>query len=48
VHPNTVRYRLKRIQELIGWDATDAKDAFILQVALVTGGINDVETGSRR
>jgi hypothetical protein len=48
VHPNTVRYRLKRIQELIGWDATEAKDAFILQVALVTGGINDVETGSKR
>jgi hypothetical protein len=48
IHPNTVRYRLKRIQELIGWDATDARDAFILQVALVTGGINDVETGSRR
>jgi DNA-binding PucR family transcriptional regulator len=48
VHPNTVRYRLKRVQELIGWDPTDAKDSFILQVAMVTGGISDVETGLTR
>src|SRR5690606_17161436 len=23
VHPNTVRYRLKRVSEVIGWDATE-------------------------
>jgi hypothetical protein len=37
VHPNTVRYRLKRISELIGWDATGAREALILQVALIVG-----------
>jgi len=37
VHPNTVRYRLKRISELIGWDATGPREALILQVALIVG-----------
>lgn len=44
VHPNTVRYRLKRISEVIGWDATGAREALILQCALVTGSI--AERGS--
>ncbi|MDM4761951.1 helix-turn-helix domain-containing protein [Galbitalea sp. SE-J8] len=39
VHPNTVRYRLKRISELIGWDATGAREALILQAALIVGAI---------
>jgi len=39
VHPNTVRYRLKRISEVIGWDATGAREALILQCALVVGSI---------
>lgn len=39
VHPNTVRYRLKRISELIGWDATGAREALILQSALIIGSI---------
>ncbi|PDQ35255.1 MAG: PucR family transcriptional regulator [Candidatus Lumbricidophila eiseniae] len=37
VHPNTVRYRLKRVTELLGWDATIPRDAFVLQTALVVG-----------
>jgi hypothetical protein len=41
VHPNTVRYRLKRISELIGWDATGAREALILQTALIVGSINE-------
>lgn len=41
VHPNTVRYRLKRISELIGWDATGAREALILQCALILGQIAD-------
>ncbi len=41
VHPNTVRYRLKRISELIGWDATGAREALILQVALIVGSITE-------
>jgi hypothetical protein len=39
VHPNTVRYRLKRISEVIGWDATGAREALILQSALIVGSI---------
>jgi len=39
VHPNTVRYRLKRISEVIGWDATGAREALILQAALIIGSI---------
>ena len=39
VHPNTVRYRLKRISEVIGWDATGAREALILQTALILGSI---------
>ena len=27
VHPNTVRYRLKRAAETTGWDAADAREA---------------------
>ena len=41
VHPNTVRYRLKRISEVIGWDATGAREALILQSALILGSIAD-------
>jgi hypothetical protein len=39
VHPNTVRYRLKRVTEVIGWDATGAREALILQSALIVGSI---------
>lgn len=39
VHPNTVRYRLKRVSEVIGYDATGAREALILQAALVVGAI---------
>ena len=48
VHPNTVRYRLRRIQELIGWDPTEPGDAFVLKVSLILGQIADSEAGIRR
>jgi DNA-binding PucR family transcriptional regulator len=41
VHPNTVRYRLKRISDVIGWDATGAHEAFVLQVAMVLGSLGE-------
>ena len=41
VHANTVRYRLKRISEIIGWDATGAHEAFVLQVAMVIGSMSN-------
>lgn len=39
VHPNTVRYRLKRVSEVIGWDATGPREALILQTALILGAV---------
>ncbi|NEG69717.1 PucR family transcriptional regulator [Bifidobacterium choloepi] len=41
VHPNTVRYRLKRAAETIGWDATDPRDAFVLATAIAIGRMRD-------
>ncbi|MDQ1633246.1 MAG: hypothetical protein QOJ32_55 [Frankiaceae bacterium] len=37
VHPNTVRYRLRRVAELTGLAPTEARAAFVLRVALVLG-----------
>ncbi|SFS19069.1 PucR C-terminal helix-turn-helix domain-containing protein [Agrococcus baldri] len=41
VHPNTVRYRLKRISEIIGWDATGAREALALHTAIILGSVQD-------
>jgi hypothetical protein len=48
VHSNTVRYRLKRIAELIGWDATGARESFVLQVATVLGAMTEHEQGTNK
>ena len=48
VHPNTVRYRLKRVSDVIGWDATGAREALILQSALIIGSMSDHEAPPRR
>ncbi len=48
VHPNTVRYRLKRVSEVIGWDATGPREALILQTALILGSIGTVDPVRRR
>lgn len=37
VHTNTVRYRLKRITEITGWDPMVPRDAYVLQTALAVG-----------
>lgn len=42
VHPNTVRYRLKRAAETTGWDATDPRDAYVLNTALAIGRMRDL------
>ena len=39
VHPNTVRYRLKKVSEIIGWDATGPREALIIQAALIVGTV---------
>ncbi|CAH0181013.1 PucR family transcriptional regulator [Microbacterium foliorum] len=48
VHPNTVRYRLKRVSEVIGWDATGPREALILQTSLILGSIGAAENVRRR
>ncbi|WP_123308942.1 CdaR family transcriptional regulator [Cellulomonas sp. PhB143] len=37
VHPNTVRYRLRKVSDITGWDPLDARESFVLQVALALG-----------
>ena len=37
VHANTVRYRLGRVSEQVGWDATDARDGLMLHMAIIVG-----------
>lgn len=48
VHANTVRYRLRRITEIIGEDVTNPRVAFVVQTAIVVGLISDTESGVRR
>jgi DNA-binding PucR family transcriptional regulator len=37
VHPNTVRYRLRRASEISGLSATDARESYTLRLALTLG-----------
>jgi DNA-binding PucR family transcriptional regulator len=40
VHPNTVRYRLKRVTDFTGRDPTQPRDAYVLRVAATVGQLN--------
>ncbi|WP_082859628.1 CdaR family transcriptional regulator [Alloactinosynnema sp. L-07] len=40
VHPNTVRYRLRKATELTGRNAADPRDALVLRVALAVGRLS--------
>ena len=40
VHPNTVRYRLRRITDFTGRDPTQPRDAYVLRVAATVGQLN--------
>ncbi|MCW4466264.1 helix-turn-helix domain-containing protein [Glutamicibacter sp. MNS18] len=41
VHANTVRYRMKRVSEVTGWDPLVPRDAFVLQTALLVGRLRE-------
>ncbi|MCT1690299.1 helix-turn-helix domain-containing protein [Brevibacterium sp. p3-SID960] len=41
VHPNTVRYRLRKIADLIGIDPTAARAGFVIRIALVYGQLSE-------
>lgn len=43
VHPNTVRYRLRRAAQTTGWDATDPREAYVLRTAITLGRIRDAQ-----
>lgn len=43
VHPNTVRYRLRKVSEITGWDPLDARESFVLQVALALGQLDPAD-----
>lgn len=40
VHANTVRYRLKRIQDVTGYSPSDPRDAYVLRLAITLGRLN--------
>ena len=40
VHPNTVRYRLRRVGEITGLSPTVAREAFTLHIALTIGRLD--------
>lgn len=40
VHPNTVRYRLKRVAEVTGLSPLDGRDGFALRMALTVGRLD--------
>ncbi|GGK19554.1 PucR family transcriptional regulator [Pilimelia terevasa] len=40
VHPNTVRYRLKRAADVAGFSALHARDGFALRIALAVGRLD--------
>jgi len=41
VHPNTVRYRIKRIHEVTGYSPVIARDAYALRLAITLGRLGD-------
>jgi DNA-binding PucR family transcriptional regulator len=44
VHPNTVRYRLRRVTEVTGYAPTDPRQAFTLRLALALGRLDSMAT----
>lgn len=48
VHANTVRYRLKRMSEILGWDPSNPRDALVVHTALIVGAISEPEATRNR
>jgi len=42
LHPNTVRYRLRKIVDAIGYDLTDPRDGLVVRVSLIVGRTLDL------
>jgi hypothetical protein len=48
VHPNTVRYRLRRAADLCGYAVTEARGALTVQVALAVGRLDAADAATGR
>lgn len=46
VHPNTVRYRLKKVATMTGWDVLSTRDAHVLETAFALGRLRDARASS--
>lgn len=46
IHPNTVRYRLKRVQDVSGYSPSAPREAYVLHLAVTLGRLAGVATGS--
>lgn len=46
VHPNTVRYRLKKVSEVLDWDPGVPRDALTLHLAIILGAMSEPNTPS--
>lgn len=44
VHPNTVRYRLKKVAETLDWDPGVPRDALTLHIAIILGAMSEPNT----
>lgn len=40
IHPNTVRYRLKKIQETTGYSPNDPREAYVMRLAITFGRLH--------
>jgi hypothetical protein len=47
VHPNTVRYRLKKVADVLAWDPAEARDSLIIHLAIILGHIGE-RSGSQQ
>jgi len=45
VHPNTVRYRLKKVVEVVEWDPGEPRDALTLHLAFILGSMSEPNQG---
>ena len=48
VHSNTVRYRLRRVTDVTGWDPLIPREAFVLQTALIVGRLSAPRQGTAK
>jgi len=44
VHPNTVRYRLKKVAEVLQWDPGNPRDALTMHLAIILGAMSEPNT----